>query len=342
MKIRFTSPRTTPEDDQGTRVPYAPAKRQAFKLRWYLLMALVASPFLYALWLGLNHEWKIEAPGYITLPVHDIIAPQNAIVTQLAVNENSTVQSGQLLLQLRRPELDSQIRELETIVAASVRTAPAPPPVAVVANSIPASQRQYIENLTNSYRKLFAQGAATRAELNEAEARLAAIQARPAAAPPPQINQDNHEQKVRLQAQLSALEEQRAALQIATPLNGRVLNLYTRNGLPVQQGQKLLTLQENGPLKIIALLPPQNSEYARANQQATIVLPNGQQLAATVMFNGQVTEAVPEILRVLGTEKQGIVLQLKSQTDIPPALRLNNLPVTIRFTRHTLLANGWF
>ena len=340
MKIRFTSPRTAPDDDHGTHVPYAPAKRQAFKLRWYLLMTLVASPFLYALWLGLNHEWKIEAPGYITLPVHDIIAPQNAIVTRLAVNENSTVQSGQLLLQLRRPELDSQIRELQTI-AATINH-PAPPPVAVVANSIPASQRQYIENLTNSYRKLFAQGAATRAELNEAEARLAAIQPPPTITPPPTINPANNEQKIRLQAQLAALQEQRAALQIPTPLNGRVLNLHTRNGLPVQQGQKLLTLQENGPLKIIALLPPQHSEYARANQQATIILPDGQQLAATVMFNGQVTEAVPEILRALGTEKQGIVLQLKSQTDIPPALRLNNLPVTIRFARHTLLDNGWF
>lgn len=326
MKIRFDSPRTSPEDDNGTKVQYAPAKRQAFKLRWYLLLLLAASPFLYAAWIALANWWTIEAPGYIVLPVHSITAPQNAVVENLNLTDNAVIRAGQPLLQLRRPELDSQIKALQTILQHSQAS---PPPSAARSDNRVA--RSYAEQLVASYRKLFAQGAATRAELNEAEARLAASQ--PPA--PVRLPPDNtaYNQNIQQQAQLQALLEQQSALQLKAPVSGRVQGIFTHSGLPVQQGQKLLTLQEDQPLKIVALLPAHYNRYASASQQATVILPDGRKLAAQVLFNGIETEQVPEVLRALGSDKQGIVLQLKTLQDVPAELRLNNLPVRVVFKR---------
>jgi hypothetical protein len=48
MKVRFKGLRTPePEQQRGFKVSYGPGKRQAFRWRWYLMLALVLSPVIY-------------------------------------------------------------------------------------------------------------------------------------------------------------------------------------------------------------------------------------------------------------------------------------------------------
>ena len=50
MKIKFSSAKEhQPTADNGMQVLYAPGKRLAFKLRWYLILFLILLP---ALWLA--------------------------------------------------------------------------------------------------------------------------------------------------------------------------------------------------------------------------------------------------------------------------------------------------
>ena len=48
MKIRFNSDKErNPTQDGGLKVLYAPGKRVAFRLRWYLILLLISSPLLW-------------------------------------------------------------------------------------------------------------------------------------------------------------------------------------------------------------------------------------------------------------------------------------------------------
>lgn len=92
MKIRFTSEKERhPETDQGLKVIYAPARRTAYRLRWYLILLLVASP---ALWLGsslLRNQLLIEAPAYTRQPLTEIRALESGLVSQIHVRPDAGI-----------------------------------------------------------------------------------------------------------------------------------------------------------------------------------------------------------------------------------------------------------
>lgn len=48
MKIKFSSAKEQqPTQEQGLQVLYAPGKRLAFRVRWYLILLAVLSPLLW-------------------------------------------------------------------------------------------------------------------------------------------------------------------------------------------------------------------------------------------------------------------------------------------------------
>jgi len=48
MKVRFVKPEASdPNRDRGVEVPYAPGKRHLARWRWYLILLVVSSPFLF-------------------------------------------------------------------------------------------------------------------------------------------------------------------------------------------------------------------------------------------------------------------------------------------------------
>ena len=53
MKVQFnTTKRANPDKEAGIQVPYAAAKRGAYKLRWNLILLLAISPVIILVWLG--------------------------------------------------------------------------------------------------------------------------------------------------------------------------------------------------------------------------------------------------------------------------------------------------
>ena len=75
MKIRFSSPKEQqPTREQGLKVLYAPGKRLAFKLRWYLILLAVTSPLLWLVGRALLSVWLIEAPAQLLLPASELRA----------------------------------------------------------------------------------------------------------------------------------------------------------------------------------------------------------------------------------------------------------------------------
>ncbi len=323
MKIRFTSPRSAPDVDNGIKVPYAPPKRQAFRLRWYLILLLVSSPLLYMGWRALTGLWLIEAPGYIERPTIQLNAPQAALVGKIAVRENQPVRQGEPLIELHRTELDQQRQTLRQHLD---QPSTPPPPAA------DAGQLALLRESLARYQRLFDAGAATRGELDAARLRLreaqAALRAQPSGA-------DERERR-NWQIELDGVERMRQSLLLLAPADATVLTLETRPGLSVQAGQTLLTLQENTAPRVVALLPPSYARYARAGQPAKVVWSSGETAQARVLFNGTLSERIPEVLREFGGTRQGILVHLELLAPLPEQLKVNNLAVSVRFSRQLL------
>ena len=320
MKIRFTSPRSAPDVDHGIRVPYAPPKRQAFRLRWYLILLLVSSPLLYLGWQALLGLWRIEAPGYVERPTIELTAPVAAQVARIVVRENQPVRRGEPLLELQRPELDLRRQTLRQRLAQ-----PAPAPAG------DAGQLALLRASLARYQRLFDAGAATRGEVEAARLRLG--DAETALRPPAASTTADARERQGWQAELAEVEQLRRNLLLRAPADATVVALNTRPGLSAQAGQTLLSLQERAVARVVALLPPQQARYARAGQSATVVWPSGEAVPARVSANGTVTERIPDTLREFGGSRQGILVRLQLLAPLPARLNVDHLTVGVRFAR---------
>lgn len=95
MKIRFSSSKEQqPTQDQGLQVLYAPGKRLAFKLRWYLILLAVLSPLLWLLGSWLLGALLVEAPAQLVLANTELRAREPAQVQQILVRPGERVEAG--------------------------------------------------------------------------------------------------------------------------------------------------------------------------------------------------------------------------------------------------------
>ena len=94
MKVRFDSQKEKdPTREGGLRVLYAPGKRVSFRLRWYLILAVVSAPFLWFLFKLLTGALLLDVPARLTLPVHDIRALETGTVAAVEVQPGDTVET---------------------------------------------------------------------------------------------------------------------------------------------------------------------------------------------------------------------------------------------------------
>ena len=86
MKIKFSSAKEQqPTQEQGLQVLYAPGKRLAFRVRWYLILLAVLSPLLWLIGRWVLTLWLIEAPAQLHLPGSELRARDAAQVQPVRV-----------------------------------------------------------------------------------------------------------------------------------------------------------------------------------------------------------------------------------------------------------------
>jgi multidrug efflux pump subunit AcrA (membrane-fusion protein) len=317
MKIRFTSQRSAPDVDQGIRVSYPPAKRTAYRLRWYLILLVVSSPLIYMVWSFSADTWLIEAPGYLEMPVYNIDAPISGRVTSLFVKNQQAVAKGESLIELSRPEQEELARMLQLEYSDTVTLQAAD-------DTTIRRKLEILRESQTTYDRLFKVGAATRGELEAATLRLMDAESA-------YLRYRNE-----LQQKKSQVNERKAAarpLMIYAPSDSVVLNINVQPGINVLEGTQLLTLHRESEPRIIALLPPRYAGYARTGQEGLVIWPNGARTKARIIYDGVISERMPARLQVFGIQNQGILVEMKLLQPLPDRLNVINLPVKVRFSR---------
>lgn len=343
MKIRFNSVKEQqPTQDQGLKVLYAPGKRLAFQLRWYLILLAVTSPLLWLFGRALLGFWLIEAPAQLQLPASELRAREAGQVQQLLVRPGSAVQAGQLLVQLDNPEWRARLALLVE-----------PPALAndsSARQALRVSERQALLRLLASAEQrqtqlseLLAAGAATRGELqaarDERERRQRELlqfdQQRGELAPPdPGVRQRQLERDW-LQARLQGL-----ALQASEA--GVVSEVLVGEGENVGPGTLLLRLQRQAAVQVWVYLEPRHAGYAVPGQALRLRLPDGHWLPAVVLSALDTAVPLPaELQPAFSAPSRSLRVLVRIQGELPAHWRVDRLGLQARFPHRWEWLNAW-
>lgn len=364
MKIRFVKPeQSDPNRDRGIQVPYAPGKRQLARWRWYLILLVVSSPFLFFVVKFLYSSVLIQAPGFVAQEQLTVRSSTQGTVDEVFVKPLDEVRQGEPVarinndaLNMRAAQLKAELQQLQTVEAHAPRGGYAEAPLSAESFqddlSTARDQIDRAKQRVDSIQALVSQGAATDAELNaargqydQASARLGElyrsmnVQTQPVRT----AATNTVELQTRIlsiQAELNDIQNQQQAMTILAPKTGRVVDLAVVKGDQLAIGSKVAMLApEGGEMHIDAYIPPKDSVYAVPGMQATVVFPDGSRRGAVIADVPQIAAEVPKAQSaLLGEAEMGVLVRMQlSDAHSPVGQRplTDGLPVKVEFE------NGW-
>lgn len=362
MKVRFVKPEASnPERDRGITVPYAPGKRHLARWRWYLILLVVSSPFLFFVGKFLYSSVLIQAPGFVAQEQLTVRSSSQGHVDQVYVKPLDEVREGQPVAQLSNEalsthadQLRAELKQLQGVALtaeSSGRGSAALDSVDFAGELDTArSQKQRMGERLQQMQQLLGEGAATEGEVNaarnqydQASSRLdelyrtMALQTRP----PPRSSGSSVAVQTRIlniQTELNDLDSQLQAMVVRAPKSGRIVDLAVVSGDQLAIGSKVAMLAPTGgEMHVDAYIPPKHAIYAVPGVRATVIFPDGVRRRALVSDVPQVAAAVPKTQSaLLGESDMGVLvrMQLLDGGADQPQLT-DGLPVRVEFE------NGW-
>lgn len=347
MKIQFDKPPGSAQETNGLFVRYAASKRKVPRWRWYLLLAMVLTPPGYLLTRFMVAYWWETAPAVVITEQVVVRAREAGRVTQIA-DIGALVRAGQPVIALDtttgatrtlssaatpRPASDPSQTTLETFASRQTTLDEA----LRLAHSQLALQQERVRTM----QALRAEGAATRQELDNArfqelQARadanraqadvsenrhlLARAQSRPPAVPPGTDGQ--------LPGMAAATDD----ADVKAPFDAQVVRQFAHLGEWVERGADVAVLQGPAPAMVHTYLPPDQARYAQVGRLATLRFMDGGRIRAEVVDVVAEAERTPaERTSPLTPRMPSIVARLRPVEPLPPAYRIHQLPLDVRF-----------
>ncbi|WP_018141594.1 HlyD family secretion protein [Thioalkalivibrio sp. ALJ7] len=348
MKIRFDgNERRRAGQDSGLRVRYGPARRAAFRLRWYLILLLVASPVLYFLYSLISDQVSTEVPAMIWYPQHQLLARVPGFVDSVEVEPWDRVTQGDQVVALRSPELTSKLLQVEVdLVDLRQRVAHSRREqqsdlerrIGLLEVNL-ADLRDHEERLG----RLIERGSANQGEripirsergrleerLAELEGELQSLPEVDAVATWPDTMQIRHAQ---LQSERAGLEQERALLVKEAELDGVITEQLVEPGQFVNVGTPLLRYSGTR-LRIVAYIEPRHLERRIVpGREVTLILPDRTQRAAVVRDTFGAANRLPAELRTgIGDGQSAVPVIVEPEEALPEIWRVDRLPVRVKF-----------
>ncbi len=141
-----------------------------------------------------------------------------------------------------------------------------------------------------------------------------------------------------LKLRLQLLKTSESELQITAPMQGEVKDVLVQTGMTVRSGDPLLLYAVRSQPVVVAYLSPSDVLFSVIGQQATVTLPSGETIDATVSEPTKITEKVPaQLVGPFEGNKAApkVVLKLKHM----PHQVIEGLSVSVRF--HYTKDNVW-
>ena len=352
MKVRFVKPeQKDPARDRGITVPYAPAKRNLARWRWYIILLVVSSPLLYFVTKFAYSSVVVEAPGFVRQEQITVRAMVAGYVSDVYVKPLQVVAEGTPIarignpdLQLRAAQLRAELKELGQVSGKEVDNSPPSTTGYQDQIEIYRQQRDEAAQRMDNLQQLVNQGAATEAELgaarnqfHEAEGKVAqTYQAMSIQSQPNSSGAQVRTSVAQARSELASVSQQMDGLLVRAPHAGRIVDLPVIKGDQLAIGGKLAMLAPNGAqMHIAAYIPPEHTDYAAPGQQATVLFPDGMRRVARVTDVPEVMQQVPTAGDVFASQEQGVLVRMEfadGDDDTAEKKSLTDgLPVRVRF-----------
>ncbi len=333
MKIRFhREARQSSSEVGGIKVPYAPARRLVSKWRWYLILLVVVAPLVVLMTGLVGRSISVVADGRLVQERFELRAATSGYVAQVNVTPLSRVARGAAVVRLSDPVLDSTEARLRAVLETPVRKPERQGSRMVVERELAFQRRRH-----QAIEELFRAGAATAAELGEVTAALQRAEAvsvdrRSAAAGGALVSTTDAREQREVVAQLAHLQRERERLTVHAPGAGSVVEIYVAQGEFIAAGARLIAIG-NTELPIIqAYVAPRMIAGLAAGSPATVRFPDGTRVRASVQQLPETVTALPaDVLERNGANAIAVQLVVEDAADLPRALRIDGLPVRVRF-----------
>lgn len=342
MKVTFkTEKQKNPNRNDGFKVVYAPAKRLAFKLRWYFLLSIVLSPLVYFTWYMVNQELLVKADGILTTEPITLDASQSAFVDKVLVAAGEQVEKDQVLIALSSPEIEKEIAILtrkynkfkayydegyKTLDALHLRQIASYKNAKASQDNINAEFSEYNkQGMLPLNDRLAMQQNTVLAEtkyqeaLIEREAVLAAHK-----------NGQLANTLLDLELALSDAKVKREQLSIRAPKSATINDVLAIEGEHVSGGHALVAISNLSEPVVNVYLAPERMDFAKIGQTATITLPNGDEYIGSVNRSVQMSQKMPSILAGPFEGNKSALKVTLDITDAPESF-FEGLLVKVRF-----------
>ena len=332
MKVRFSSPKEhSPNHDNGLQVLYGPGRRVAYRLRWYLILALVSAPLVWVCSRLLIDAVLVEAPAQLSLSSLEVRALDTGIVEELPVRVGSRVKKGQLLLRLQNPEWNLRLQQLSPIRATGKD------PLGQASRALQTNAVELQQRTVNLYRKLQRSGGLTSAELLQAEAqlngqRLAELELGR------RLHQEQYQwhgapiDQVRAERERQWLTARLKLLTYTAQKSGRIAEVNVQQGENVGPGSLLMRIEQAEPPTLWIYLQPQAGQNAKPGRRVDVLMPNGSWRAARILEQADLARRPPSGLPGAWAA-EGLALRIPARflEPLPAMWRVDQLPLKVRF-----------
>lgn len=347
MDVRFSPiKQVQPTTENGVALNYAPAKRVAYRMRWYIILTLALSPVgLFVLWLYFS--WvTVSSAGVISMTPQKLVSPGEGIVEQIYVNIGDAVYRDTALIRIRTPILDAEINELERELKV-LEAAKNKRPEAlgrVLKNKALAAADNYenMQAVLAEYSSLHKQRIIDSDLL--AKVKQLAFQARlwqkDAEAEMYRSQYELEKQQVvgseanqirSLMHQLVKLKAKRNLYIIRSTDTAQVNDISSSVGDIVAQGQELMYLSARSEAKVFAYLEPKFIDFTQLNSIVEVVFPNGYSSQAYISQPVTLIRGLPSRLAApFENDRPVLKVTLSFQQALPDNLRIEGLPVEIK------------
>ncbi|NLS12972.1 HlyD family secretion protein [Vibrio sp. SM6] len=346
MKVNFhLDKKKKPQSESGMKVVYGQAKRGGYRVRWYLILAVVISPLLIMAYYLAKTHLLVTAPGIVTFYPLTITATQPALVGHLSVSVGSQVSQGQALLSLTDKALDEEVDFIQReLVALSDREVQSVDDLYQVAIANTKQSLSRVKQIQQNYDKFRQKGQVSEVDyaaiVNVSNALNSQLSDQEIAYANAKRDQQQlalagpiSQQYRSLMQELVVKRAQQESLTYVAPFNGRVLDVHVHPGQRVVESAPLLTLAQNITPEITAFLDPRYLDYGKVGEKATVVFPDGQRFSASVSRPIEVVNKLPQELQKSPFQGQPAYIKVTLSFDAPlPKERwIEGVGVEVRF-----------
>lgn len=348
MKVEFKQEKkVNPTSQDGFNVNYAPAKRVAFKARWYMLLFLVMSPIIIFAWYFFSERVLIRADGILTSEPITIISRADGLIDKVFYQPGEKVEPLVSLFQLSSPVLSAELEHTH-LTLDRLRTRQ-------------EKSQLHIESLHKRKVKLYTDAIEKNKEftrdmtaakyqsimplVNRLELHLTKLK----------IDSEDIESEIGYQLALAQHDSGSAAkiildlekelsitnaeiglLHLTSSVNATVNEVFVRKGQFVTKNTPMMSLSNRKQPVVHVYVDPKNAEYTTIGNTVTVILPDNTEYQGEVRVPSKIADKIPSIL---SGPFQATKAAIKVQVDIDEPIEnfVEGLPVKVRYHHKNIL-----